>query len=87
MGWAITDEDAGTLGFLGAAYRAYLSDFCEGTFEGSFARGALFQENEATGDMRISGTFASLAGLEKAKSDGDAVQTDLPCYAFCSVMR
>lgn len=77
IGWAITDEDAGALGFSGGAHRAYLSDFYEGTFEGTFARGALFQENEETGDKRISGTFASLAGLEKAMEEGDADQIDL----------
>ena len=77
IGWAITDEDAGALGFSGAAHRAYLSDFYEGTFEGTFARGALFQENEATGDKRISGTFASLAGLERALENNDAAQVDL----------
>lgn len=77
IGWAITDEDAGALGFSGGAHRAFLSDFYEGSFEGSFARGALFQENEATGDKRISGTFASLAGLEKAMEAGDSAQVDL----------
>ena len=71
IGWAITDEDAGALGFSGPAHRAYLSDFYEGVFPGSFARGALFQVNEETGDKRISGTFASLAGLERARADGD----------------
>ncbi|MFS4438448.1 alpha-amylase family glycosyl hydrolase [Paracoccaceae bacterium GXU_MW_L88] len=73
IGWAITDEDAGALGFSGAAHRAYLSDFYEGGFPGSFARGELFQENEETGDKRISGSFASLAGLETAlKADNPA---------------
>ena len=69
IGWAITDEDAGALGLTGHGHRAFLSDFYEGVFPGSFARGALFQHNEATGDKRISGSFASLAGLERA---GDA---------------
>lgn len=64
IGWAVTDEDAAALGLSGHAHRAYLSDFYEGTFPGSFAKGALFQENPATGDKRISGSFASLAGLE-----------------------
>lgn len=64
IGWAVTDEDAGDLGFSGAAHRAFLSDFYEGSFPGSFAKGALFQENPATGDKRISGTLASLTGLE-----------------------
>ena len=40
--------------------------FYTGQFEGSFARGVPFQENLETGDMRIAGTLASLAGLELA---------------------
>ena len=67
IGWAVTDEDAAALGLSGHRHRAFLSDFYEGTFPGSFAQGALFQENPATGDKRISGSFASLAGLEKAQ--------------------
>jgi amylosucrase len=76
IGWAVTDEDAGALGFSGPAHRAFLSDFYEGVFPGSFARGALFQYNPATGDKRISGTFASLAGLEAAQAAGDPVLVD-----------
>lgn len=72
IGWAVTDEDAAALGLSGHAHRAFLSDFYDGTFPGTFARGTLFQENPATGDKRISGSFASLAGLEKARADGDA---------------
>ena len=68
IGWAITDEDAAVLGVNGAAHRRYLSDFYEGGFPGSFAKGAPFQVNETTGDKRISGSFASLAGLEKAQT-------------------
>ncbi|MBF9043222.1 alpha-amylase [Rhodobacterales bacterium HKCCE4037] len=67
IGWAVTDEDAGALGFSGYDHRAFLSDFYEGSFPGTFARGALFQVNEETGDKRISGTFASLAGVQKAQ--------------------
>ena len=77
IGWAVTDEDAAALGLSGPAHRAFLSDFYDGTFPGSFARGALFQENPATGDKRISGSFASLAGLEKAMAEGDAAGADL----------
>jgi len=74
IGWAITDEDAGALGISGHAHRGFLSDFYEGSFPGSFAKGALFQFNEATGDKRISGSFASLAGLERAQ---DPASVDL----------
>jgi len=63
IGWAITDEDAAAVGVSGPAHRAFLSHFYQGGFPGSFAAGALFQVNEATGDRRISGSFASLAGL------------------------
>jgi amylosucrase len=70
IGWAITDEDAAAVGASGHGHRTFLSDFYEGSFPGTFAKGALFQVNEATGDKRISGSFASLAGLETATDDG-----------------
>lgn len=76
IGWAVTDEDARAVGLDGPAHRAFLSDFYEGTFPGSFARGALFGVNEATGDARISGSFASLAGLERAMDAGDPAAID-----------
>jgi amylosucrase len=57
----------------GHGHRAFLSDFYEGSFPGTFAKGALFQVNPLTGDKRISGSFASLAGLETAR-DGAEVE-------------
>ena len=77
IGWAVTDDDAGAVGVSGFGHRAFLSDFYDGTFPGSFARGALFQVNEATGDKRISGSTASLAGLELALETGDDAEIDL----------
>jgi len=71
IGWAVTDEDAAAVGISGAAHRSFLSEFYEGGFPGSFSQGALFQVNPETGDKRISGTFASLAGLERALATGD----------------
>jgi amylosucrase len=85
IGWAVTDEDAAAVGLSGHAHRAFLSDFYEGGFPGSFAAGALFQENPATGDKRISGSFASLAGLEKARTPEEtdlAVQRILMGHAL-----
>jgi amylosucrase len=72
IGWAVTGEDAAAVGMSGHGHRGFLSDFYDGSFPGSFARGALFQETPATGDKRISGSFASLAGLEAALAVGDA---------------
>jgi amylosucrase len=66
IGWAVTDGDAAAVGLSGAAHRHFLSDYYSGQFPGSHARGAVFQYNPLTGDRRISGTFASLVGLEAA---------------------
>ena len=77
IGWAITEEDAEAVGVTGPGHRDFLSDFYEGVFPGSFAQGALFGVNEETGDKRITGTFASLAGLERALRDNDSVAIDL----------
>ncbi len=66
IGWAVDDADAREVGWEGWSHRAFLSDFYGGGFKGSFARGLVFQENVATGDRRISGSAASLAGLEAA---------------------
>ncbi len=76
IGWAVTDEDAAVVGLNGHLHRAFLSDFYEGAFPGSFSKGELFQYNPETGDKRISGTCASLAGLEKALDANDAAATD-----------
>ena len=51
--------------------------FYIGRFEGSFARGVPFQENPDTGDARVSGTLASLAGLEEALQSGNEQLIDL----------
>lgn len=71
IGWAFSDEDAEELKIKPSDHRQFLSEFYTGRFENSFARGLPFQENPDTGDMRISGTTASLCGLEKAMEDGD----------------
>ena len=63
IGWAIDDGDAAAVGISGYEHRRFLSDWYAGAFPGSWARGLVFGENAATGDRRISGTAASLAGL------------------------
>ena len=64
IGWAIADEDAQAVGVDPWAHRRFLSDWYSGSYPGSWARGLVFQQNEQTGDRRISGSLASLAGLE-----------------------
>lgn len=77
IGWAIDDADAADVGWNGYAHRAFLADFYAGEFDGSFARGAHFQSNPATGDRRTSGSAASLAGVETALAAGDPALLDL----------
>lgn len=77
IGWAISDADAARAGLSGPGHRHFLSDFYSGMFPGTFARGLVFQYNPATGDRRISGTAASLAGLEQARDLGDETLTEL----------
>ncbi len=77
IGWAITDENASAVGENGFLHRQFLNDFYSGAFSNSFARGALFQYDPLTRDARISGTTASLVGLEQAVAMGDAHQIEL----------
>jgi amylosucrase len=76
IGWAVSDLDAAAGGFNGFRHRRFLNDFYAGRFPGSFASGALFQENAATGDARISGAAAALCGLEQALAAGDRFLID-----------
>jgi amylosucrase len=77
IGWAVDDADAAAVGWSGYDHRRFLSQWFVGDFPGSPARGAQFQVNEATGDSRISGTAASLAGVESALAAGDDAALDL----------
>lgn len=57
-------------------HRKFIKDYYSGNFEGSAAIGALFSVNDKNGDARISGSLASLCGLEYAlkNNDGHAVE-------------
>lgn len=52
-------------------HRKYLKEYYSGVVEGSPAKGLLFSVNPKTQDARISGSLASLCGLEKAVQDND----------------
>ena len=54
----------------GTPHRRFLNDFYVGRFPGTFARGVPFQENPKTGDARVTGTTASLAGVEAGDAGG-----------------
>ncbi len=77
IGWTFDDADAWALGIDAYNHRQFLNRFYTGQFPGSFARGVPFQENPHTGDMRISGTMASLAGLEQAIDRDDELLKEM----------
>jgi amylosucrase len=77
IGWTFSDEVAARFGINGLEHRRFLNAFYTGRFEGSFARGLPFQENPKTGDARISGSCASLAGLEKALVEETPAEVEL----------
>jgi amylosucrase len=70
IGWTFADEDAAEVGIIGFDHRRFLNNFYVNRFPGSFARGVPFQDNPKTGDCRISGTTASLAGVEAGDPGG-----------------
>ena len=77
IGWTFDDVNAAQVNIDGFGHRRFLNAFYTGRFPGSFARGLPFQENPKTGDCRISGTCASLAGLEKGLREQNPAETEL----------
>ncbi len=77
IGWAFADDDVISAGFTPREHRPFLTRFYTGKFAGSFARGAPFQEDRLTGEARVSGTCASLAGVELALQQQDDSALDL----------
>ncbi len=76
VGWTFDDQDARNVGIDPVGHRRFLNRFYTGEYPGSFAKGVPFQFNADTGDVRISGTLSSLAGLEYAleKKDNESIQ-------------
>ena len=75
--WNMADEDLAEVGENPFLHRQFLNQFYTGNFPSSFAKGALFAFNPVTKDARISGTTASLTGLEVALEKQDESAIDL----------
>lgn len=71
IGFGFSDSDIAHAGYSPYDHRKFLLNYFSGSFEGSNALGQLFGKNDKTGDARISGSLASLVGLEKAIELGD----------------
>lgn len=76
IGLGFDDADIAQAGYEPLAHRRFLIDYFTGAFPDSPARGQPFGRNDKTGDARISGTLASLVGLETAIASGDLAAID-----------
>ena len=76
IGLGYDDNDIRGAGYEVVGHRRFLIDYFTGAFEGSTARGLPFGHNGKTGDTRISGSLASLIGLEAALEADDAQAID-----------
>ena len=78
IGWAIDDSDAEAVGLNGYWHRQFLADWYRGVYPMSDARGLVFQYNPVTQDRRITGTAASLIGIEAAVEAVEGIGDDTP---------
>jgi amylosucrase len=83
IGLGFDDSDIHLAGYEPRAHRKFLVDYLSGKFDGSSSRGLVFMPNEATGDARICGSLASLAGLESALETADE---DLIAHAINRIL-
>ncbi len=83
IGWSFDNGDSWDVGTNPDHHRDFLNRFYTARFPGSFARGVPFQHNEATGDMRICGTMASLAGLEEGIVEENPDLTKMALRRIC----
>lgn len=72
IGWGFSDADIIASGYDPVLHRRFLVDYYTGNYGMSNATGYAFGVNKKTGDARVSGSLASLAGLETA------IKTDNP---------
>ena len=83
IGLGFDDLDVHLAGYEPVNHRKFLIDYFTGKYNDSYARGLPFGNNIKTGDARISGSLASLAGLQYAlevenpQAIDDAIKTIL----------
>lgn len=77
IGLGFEDADIAAAGLTPYDHRRYLMQSLTGQHIDSRSRGLAFATNEKTGDARISGSLASLAGLETAIANQDSHATKL----------
>ena len=88
IGWGLDYDFLEQFDFEEVAHKKYLNDVLTGRWDGSDSRGELYNDDPRLGDARLTGTTASLCGIETAeyeKSEEKLRQTvtlDLMLHAF-----
>ncbi|MBT8394811.1 MAG: alpha-amylase, partial [Bacteroidia bacterium] len=79
IGLTFEDSCIEQVGYTPHLHREFLKNYLSGRIDSSPSCGELFAVNPKTNDARISGSLASLCGLEKAlqKQDKNAMQTSI----------
>ena len=77
IGLGYDDYTIEQTGYNPYEHRKFLKNYYSGVLEGSPARGILFSVNPKTQDARISGSLASLCGLEKALQENNENEIEL----------
>lgn len=76
IGLGFDDVDIVAAGYQPVFHRRFLLDYFTGNYDESIAKGVPFGRNLKTGDARISGSLASLVGLEVAIQQNDQEMID-----------
>lgn len=75
----IEEKEINALGQSTFWHKQFLISFYTSQFPGTFARGEIYSYDHATKNARVSGTAASMCGLEKGLYEHDRFQVD---YAY-----
>ena len=76
IGWGLDYDWMKNFGTDEVAHKKYLNDYLTGKWEGSDARGELYNDDPRLGDARLCGTTASLSGLEAALYEKDEAKAE-----------
>lgn len=79
IGFGFDDYDIRAVGYDPQPHRKFLMEYFTGQFDDSLARGKPFAKNEKTGDARVSGSLASLVGLEASLEANDNAKINSCC--------
>ncbi|MDY3018101.1 MAG: alpha-amylase family glycosyl hydrolase [Blautia sp.] len=88
IGWGLDYDFLESFGIQEIPHKKYLNDFLTGSYQDSFARGELYNDDPRLGDARLCGTTASLCGIERFGFEGNeegvarGIRYDITLHAF-----